>query len=575
MTDRFRYYDRTLRSTAADISAAVLWIQKVAARHGMAQDPVFKLELCASELLANVAEHAYRGDEGDIHLQLFLDQDTATLTVVDSGPAYDPGAAQPKALPASLADAGVGGLGIHLVRQFADSLTYERSDHRNRTAVRIGARALVHRIERRRAGHARPAFPLLRADGATVTREERRNPDRRSHEALFQTALFRHVTAQELEPILVRSELRSCAANEVLFRAGEYHRCVLLTLEGRLRVHLENPDSDFFMHLEAGESVGELSVADGKPVSAWIVADTPCRLLVIPEPVFLEQMLAIPRISRNVIVLMSERMRRNDQHIVARVRAAMELEALQRELDLARQIQSSMLPVAPLFRSVRQLHGHGFMRAARQVGGDFYDALTMSDGRAFAAIGDVCNKGTPAALFMVRTLTVLRSEVMHGEPDAGVHLARLAARCNDLLIETNEAQQFVTLFCAIFDSAAGQMHYVNAGHNPPLLRSASGETCFLREPRNPLAGIVPQLTYSAGSCEFPPGSLCLLYTDGVTEAENSAGELFGDDALLAIVGGPNSGDPQRCVDSVVAAVDAFAANHPQTDDITLLAIHRP
>ena len=82
---------------------------------------------------------------------------------------------------------------------------------------------------------------------------------------------------------MTRCELRACEKDEVLFRAGEYHRCVLVNLEGKLRVHLDNPESQFFLELAAGESVGELSVADGNPVSAWVIAASPCRLLVIPE----------------------------------------------------------------------------------------------------------------------------------------------------------------------------------------------------------------------------------------------------------------------------------------------------
>jgi len=305
-----------------------------------------------------------------------------------------------------------------------------------------------------------------------------------------------------------------------------------------------------------------------------VIAATPCRLLVIPEPVFLYTVLAVARIARNLIVLMSERMRRSDAHILTRVRAALELESLQRELDFARQIQSSMLPVAPLFANVEGIEGRGFMRAARHVGGDFYDAFPLPDGRVFAAIGDVCNKGTPAALFMVRTLTLLRSEAMNVAADPESHLARLAVRCNDLLNESNEAQLFVTLFCAIIDVERDRMHFVNAGHNPPLLRTAGAQPIFLREPRNPIAGIVPGLRFTVGSCAFAPGSLCVLYTDGITEAENSAGALFSDGTLREIVAREAIEDVHTCVETVISAVDGFAGDHPQADDITLLAIRR-
>jgi phosphoserine phosphatase RsbU/P len=164
---------------------------------------------------------------------------------------------------------------------------------------------------------------------------------------------------------------------------------------------------------------------------------------------------------------------------------------------------------------------------------------------------------------------------MSVDADVCRHLARLAARCNELLSAANDAQQFVTLFCAIVDVTDGLMYFVNAGHNPPLLRVPGADPVFLRTPRNPLAGIVPGLEYAVGSHAFPPGSLCVLYTDGVTEAENGAGAMFGDDALLDIVARHGITDADSCVDKIVAAVDEFAAGQPQADDITVLAVYRP
>src|SRR5262249_27203001 len=151
----------------------------------------------------------------------------------------------------SLADAEIGGLGLRLVRQFADSLLYERRGNRNRLTVRIGAIA------------------------QTAASAEVRN-----------ASMFRGGPPGQVDAIVARCELRECETDEVLFRKGVHHRCVLVNLEGRLHVHLDEPGSKFFLQLDVGESVGELSVADGNPVSAWVIAATPCRLLVIPEWVF-------------------------------------------------------------------------------------------------------------------------------------------------------------------------------------------------------------------------------------------------------------------------------------------------
>jgi serine phosphatase RsbU (regulator of sigma subunit) len=317
-----------------------------------------------------------------------------------------------------------------------------------------------------------------------------------------------------------------------------------------------------------------LSVADGHAGSAWVKAAEAGRLLVIPSEVFLGPVLGVPAVVRNLIVVLSERVRRSNQQVLDRLRGALELQALQRELEVAREIQFSMLPRAPLFPSQPEFEARGSMRAARQVGGDFYDAFPLGDGRFFVAIGDVCGKGTPAALYMARALTLLRSEALRPGKDADRRLARLATRCNDLLSEPNEAHQFVTLFCGIIDLEKGRLHFVNGGHNPPLLVVPGAPPAFLAGPRNPLVGLVPGRAYHAGSVALPPGSLLLLYTDGVTEAESPRGALFGEDALRRLLEGPSVPGADEAVERVEAAVEAFAAGQPQFDDITLLAVRR-
>lgn len=573
MTDRFRFYSRSIRSSIAGISAATAWIRQMAARHGVAEDTAFRLDLCANELLDNVAEHGYRAAEGSIGLELFLDRDAATLTVIDDAPPFDPGAraSSPQPAPRTLAEAGIGGLGLKLVEHFADSIGYERIGSQNRVTVRVGGRPLAARANQRRTLRT-PGFPLVRADGTRIDHDQRMLPDRRSPHALADTPLFHGAPATEVERIVSRSELRTCEPRDVLFRAGEHHRCVLISIDGRLEVHLDAPDSAMYIDLGPGECVGELSVADGKPMSAWVVAATACRLLVIPEPVFVDLVLAVPEIARNLVVILSERMRRSNLQIVARTRATMELETIQRELDVARQIQSSMLPAAPLFAHDAGLSGFGFMRAAHQVGGDFYDAFGIADGRAFIAIGDVCGKGMPAALFMVRTLTVVRSEASSLDVDPTRTLARLARRCNELLVQSNDAHQFVTLFCGVIDPKHRTMHYVNAGHCPPIVRTHAGRTQLLQGLRNPLIGIVPGLDFKVGRIGLPADSLIVLYTDGVTEAERSDGEQFGEDRLLDVIATLPASDPAACANAVVDSVDRFVAQHPQSDDLTMLAL---
>jgi len=573
MTVRFRFHSIDLPSTPAGATQASVWLTGLAERHELSEERRFHLDLCAGEALANIAEHSYRGVAAEVRLEILLDQDAAILTVIDSGPNFNP-LNHPAPEPhASIASVPIGGLGIHLMRRFADEISYERAESRNRLTLRFGTRGLIRRTLERRTTPA-AGFPLERTDGAWIEVDERDGSDRRAMGFISRIRLFQGVPTHVVEYILAHCEMREFTAGEVLFRSGEQHRCVLVNIEGRLEVHLDEPDSRFFVDVGPGECVGELSVADGQPNSAWVVAATSGRLLVIPEPVFLGSFLGVPTVVRNLIVVLSERMRHTNLQIVDRLRATLELEALQRELGMAHQIQSSMLPAAPLFVADPSIEGHGFMRAARQVGGDFYDAFQIGEGRYFAAIGDVCSKGMPAALFMVRTLTSLRSEALRADKNAGRHLARLAARCNDLLCEGNEARLFVTMFCAIIDMPHGQLHFVNIGQNPPLLLTGKAEPELIDTPRNPLAGLVPDLKFAVGTRNFPPGSRLLLYSDGITEAESSRGNFFGDDALFNLMSSAGDDSVDGLVERIVGAVDSFAAGYPQSDDITLLAIHR-
>ena len=163
---------------------------------------------------------------------------------------------------------------------------------------------------------------------------------------------------------------------------------------------------------------------------------------------------------------------------------------------------------------------------------------------------------------------------IHAQVSAKSSLDETVTSVNRYLAENTPANRFVTLFATELDPASGILRYINAGHNPPLLRTAGAQPIFLREPRNPIAGIVPGLRYTVGSCAFAPGSLCVLYTDGITEAENSAGALFSDGTLREIVARDAIDDVHTCVETVISAVDGFAGDHPQADDITLLAIRR-
>lgn len=231
--------------------------------------------------------------------------------------------------------------------------------------------------------------------------------------------------------------------------------------------------------------------------------------------------------------------------------------SLQQELEIARRMQQAILPrAAP---PVPQVMLDATMIPAREVGGDFYDWFMLDQDRLALVVADVSGKGVPAAFFMAVTRTLLRSTAAFVS-----HPAQVLARLNDELAADNDEALFVTLFYAVLDVRTGQLDSVNAGHNPPLLRRADGRVQALPQGRNPVLAAWPGLQFQADRSWLAPGDGLLLYTDGITEAQDSGGALFGQAAL---VGALADAGPQP-VQPLVAAVRRFESGAPQFDDIT-------
>jgi sigma-B regulation protein RsbU (phosphoserine phosphatase) len=240
-------------------------------------------------------------------------------------------------------------------------------------------------------------------------------------------------------------------------------------------------------------------------------------------------------------------------------------------LAFAHDIQVSLLPAEPLFAGDARLDSVGRMRPARDVGGDFYDLFFLDERHLLFVIADVCGKGLPAALFMVRAIAAVRAQPRQ-PVQAESLLPALVASLNEQLIAYNAAHQFITAFCGVLDLQTHRLQYVNAGHNPPLVAPAGQFFAYLQEPISPLVGMIPGLRYRSGELQFEPGSALLLYTDGVTEAEDAERRMFGEARLLRSLQPLARAPARRLVDTVFEEVDAFAGGAPQSDDITVLAI---
>ncbi len=242
-----------------------------------------------------------------------------------------------------------------------------------------------------------------------------------------------------------------------------------------------------------------------------------------------------------------------------------QLVALQNELDVARGMQQSILPTR--FPQAPGYTVYGKMQAARNVGGDFFDVIQLNDGRIGLAVADVSDKGVPAALFMMSSRTLLKG--------AAIGLAfpgEVLREVNDLLLEDNEGSMFVTVLYAVYDPSNRNLTYANGGHNSPLVVHADGVSALLPLTDGIALGIVPGLPYQQNTVTLSPGDTVIFYTDGVTEAMNGEEEQFGLDPLSEFFQANPPQDPEQATAAVFEAVNSFAGDTPQFDDITCLVL---
>ena len=241
---------------------------------------------------------------------------------------------------------------------------------------------------------------------------------------------------------------------------------------------------------------------------------------------------------------------------------ARERERVEQELRVAQLIQQQFLP-----RELPDLHGWhvaAYYRPAREVGGDFYDFIELPEGKIGIVVGDVTDKGVPAALVMATTHSLLRAEAPRL-----VSPSKVLERINDLLVDDMPPKMFVTCLYAVLDPATGALQFANAGHNLPYVGS-EGDTLELRATGMPL-GLLPDMSYEEKSATLRPGDSMLMHSDGLAEAHSPDKEMFGFPRLMELVGEGHGGE--ALIDHLLKSLDAFVgAEWDQEDDITLVTL---
>jgi serine phosphatase RsbU (regulator of sigma subunit) len=285
----------------------------------------------------------------------------------------------------------------------------------------------------------------------------------------------------------------------------------------------------------------------GLAAVAWIGLLLGSVMVPLVQPLFLTSGIAVGVLLRGYVLKERQRL------------------AVEQELSVARRIQQDLLPRAPLAEGVVEVTGVNL--PCHAVGGDYFDYFRLADGQLAVAIGDVSGKGIPAALLMSNLQATLRGECSHG-----AEVTKVVEHANRLLMDSMEgSSKFITFFFATVDPATRRLRYTNAGHNPPLLVRRDGALEKL-ETGGLLLGIFPLATYDAGEVQLEPGDAVVLFTDGVTEAEDRGKNQFTDERLERLVGEIHHLSAGEIRDRVCQAVLRFSAGIHAVDDTTVVVV---
>ena len=242
-----------------------------------------------------------------------------------------------------------------------------------------------------------------------------------------------------------------------------------------------------------------------------------------------------------------------------------ELVSLHRELELANEMQQMIVPGEFPLHDRYEVFGR--MRPARNVGGDFFDVLWLDDRNVGLVVADVSGKGVPAALMMMSSRTLLKG-VASNVRDPGEVLGLV----NDMLCDGNRLNMFVSVFYGVYDIESGVLRYANAGHNSPLLEG-KGMVSELNLTNGVVLGLRPGCDFKSDELQLSEGDTVVLFTDGVSEAEDAESEAFGMERFSQVLL-EASGSVQETIEKVFARVDEFTGRRPQFDDITCFALRR-
>jgi serine phosphatase RsbU (regulator of sigma subunit) len=399
--------------------------------------------------------------------------------------------------------------------------------------------------------------------------------------------LFHDIPAAELAKTVNELPVETYDPGSYLFRDGDAGENLYVVMDGKLEVLLaaDSPDEMLLKVCGPGEYVGEMGLilADGKR-TATVRAKTRTRTWVMSRAKFAQVLQRWPVIAYAMVNILSERLDATNnasfrdlteknhalQKAYDELKAAqvqlIEKERLERELKVAADIQLSILP--DVLPTAAGFDFGARILPARRVGGDFYDVFTLGDLKIGVVIGDVADKGVPAALFMARAHALIMAAADKGATPGDVF--RLA---NGHITRLQKSAQFVTALYGILDSGTGDFAFARAGHEPPLILRPEGTVERIAHAPGMSLGLWDVITLDEQIVKLERGSTLVLFTDGMTDCRDPNGVAFGLDRIKSVLEGLGGLPAQEVCDRLFNTLMGYQHGASQDDDVTLVAIH--
>ncbi|MDH5188429.1 MAG: SpoIIE family protein phosphatase [Rhodospirillaceae bacterium] len=540
----------TVKSDSKNLASIRNFIREAAESAGLDNDGALEICLAVDEACANIINHGYKNDSGDIVVSAVHDESKLTISLSDNAHPYNPLEQAVSAdLDAPLNKRILGGMGVLLVKQSTDMVKYQSPAGGGNTLIMT---KYCHNDE-----------------GASDISIIKR--------AFECSEFFSNMPTEMINSLCAASSIEHFEKGSAIFKKGDPGDSTYIVTDGEASVH----EGDLIVAtLVKYDTFGELAAFEDKPRTASITAKTDLSVVRLGRKDIIEIMSQFPDSGIEVARSLCKRLRDRTKEVID---GSLNSARMEQELEIGRKIQigfiTDPLPEVPGWEL------GAYFEAAKEVAGDFYDVFNI-DGhsRVGLIVADVCDKGVGAALFMTLFRSLLRSTAKMHEysvADSTVNkqiLERpdeLLKRCvqftNNYISSTHgHTSMFATIFFGLLEPETGHLCYINAGHEAPFIIS-QGKIKTRLENTGPVVGLFEGAKYRVGEVSLEKNETLFAYTDGVTDAVNAKNELFTEERLVSLLIKESADDLTK---KIIDEIKDHMGDAPQFDDITILSVSR-